>query len=42
MGAKNNHYTEEFKKQSTELYENGKSVKELSGEYGFVEQIIYR
>ena len=32
MGAKNKHDTEEFKKQSTELYENSKSVKELTGE----------
>ncbi len=32
MGAKNKHDTEEFKKQITELYENGKSVQELAGE----------
>ncbi len=28
MGAKNKHYTEEFKKQSAELYENSKLVNE--------------
>ncbi len=42
MGAKNNHDTEELKKQITELYENGKSVKELAGEYGLIEQTIHR
>jgi len=42
MAAKNKHCTEEFKRQSIELYENGKSVKGLAGEYRFVEQTIYR
>ncbi len=37
MGAKNKHYTEEFKKQIIELHENGNSVKVRSGEYGLVE-----
>ena len=42
MGAKNKHYTEEFKKQIIELHENGNSVKVRSGEYGLVEQTIHR
>ena len=42
MGAKNNHDTEEFKKRIAELYENSKSVKELAGEYGLIEQTIHR
>lgn len=35
-------YTEEFKRQIIELYENGKSVIELAREYGLVEQTIYK
>ena len=30
MVAKNKQYTEEFKKQIVELYENGKSVTDLA------------
>lgn len=40
--AKNKNYTEEFKKQIIELYENDKIVKELSGEYGLAKQTVYK
>ena len=42
MDAKERKYTEEFKKQIVELYENGKSVINLAREYGLVEQTVYR
>ncbi len=42
MGTKRKRYTEEFKKQIVELYRNGKTVIELSGEYGIIEQTIYK
>jgi len=42
METKNRHYTEEFKKQIIELYENGKTVIDLAREYGLVEQTIYK
>lgn len=35
-------YDEEFKKTVVELYENGKSVKDLAGEYGLNDRkLIY-
>jgi len=42
MERKKKRYTEEFKQQIVELYQNGKSVIELSGEYGLVEQTVYK
>lgn len=42
MNTKERKYTEEFKKQIVELYENGKSVIDLAREYGLVEQTIYK
>lgn len=42
MNTKEGKYTEEFKKQIVELYENGKSVIDLAREYGLVEQTIYK
>ena len=35
-------YTQEFKKQIVELYKSGKSARTLAGEYGLVEQTIYK
>lgn len=35
-------YTEEFKRQVVNLYNSGKSVIELSSEYGVSSQTIYR
>ena len=42
MNTKERKYTEEFKKQIVELYENGRTVIELVREYGLVEQTIYK
>ena len=42
MNTKERKYTEEFKKQIVELYENGKSVIDLAREYGLIEQTIYK
>ena len=42
MNTKERKYTEEFKKQIVELYENGRTVIDLAREYGLVEQTIYR
>lgn len=35
-------YTEDFKRHIVELYESGASVYQLVGEYGLVEQTVYR
>lgn len=35
-------FTEDFKKHIVELYEGGNSVYRLVGEYGLVEQTVYR
>ncbi len=42
MNTKERKYTEEFKKQIVELYENGRTVIDLAREYGLVEQTIYK
>ena len=42
MNTKERKYTEEFKKQIVELYENGRTVIDLVREYGLVEQTIYK
>ena len=35
-------YTEEFKRQTIELYLAGKPIAQLAEEYGLVEQTIYK
>jgi len=42
MAHNGNRYSEEFKRQITELYLSGKPVTELAEEYGLVEQTIYK
>lgn len=42
MNTKERKYTEEFKKQIVELYENDRTVTDLAREYGLVEQTIYK
>ena len=42
MNTKERKYTEEFKKQIVELYENGRTVIDLAREYGLIEQTIYK
>ena len=41
-GSKGIRYNEEFKKQILQLYEMGKSVSELCGEYGLSRTTIYK
>ncbi|WP_155890542.1 transposase [Lachnobacterium bovis] len=42
MAHNSKRYSEEFKRQIINLYLSGKSVAELSEEYGLVEQTIYK
>lgn len=42
MVMKRKQYTKEFKRQILELREQGKSVREISSEYGIRESLIYR
>ena len=42
MVMKRKRYTKEFKRQILELREQGKSVREISSEYGIRESLIYR
>jgi transposase len=42
MSIREKRYTEEFKKQIVELYQNGKAVSILAREYGLIEQTIYK
>lgn len=42
MNTKERKYTEEFKKQIVELYENVRVVTDPAREYGLVEQTVYK